>query len=120
MMRADGLIVMQGASCNEQIPAKVYEYLRAGRPVLGLADPRGDTAEIMRQAGVAHVAALEDSAAVEAALRSFVEDGAFRRGSPLETARLAAMSRASRTGELARVLDEVHARSRTDMLVRTA
>ncbi|MBF1165907.1 MAG: glycosyltransferase, partial [Dechloromonas agitata] len=43
MLDADGLLVMQAANCNEQIPAKIYEYLRANRPILTLTDPQGDT-----------------------------------------------------------------------------
>jgi hypothetical protein len=59
MMRADGLLVMQAANCNEQIPAKVYEYLRSQRPLLGLTDPKGDTADLMARAGVRHIAPLD-------------------------------------------------------------
>ena len=32
--RADALLVLQASNCNEQIPAKLYEYLRTGRPIL--------------------------------------------------------------------------------------
>ena len=40
----------------EQVPAKLYEYFRARRPILGLADPSGDTGRVMRESGVAHIA----------------------------------------------------------------
>jgi len=30
MLRADGLLVLQASNCNDQIPAKAYEYLRSG------------------------------------------------------------------------------------------
>ncbi|NLD56223.1 MAG: glycosyltransferase family 4 protein, partial [Burkholderiaceae bacterium] len=33
MLSADGLLVLQANNCNEQIPAKLYEYLRAGKPI---------------------------------------------------------------------------------------
>ena len=62
MMRSDSLLVMQGANCNDQIPAKLYEYFRAGRPILGLADPTGDTGLCMLRAGVRQVVPLEDTA----------------------------------------------------------
>jgi hypothetical protein len=32
MVRADALLVLQAANCSEQIPTKLYEYLRARRP----------------------------------------------------------------------------------------
>jgi len=107
MLRADGLMVMQASNCNEQIPAKLYEYLRACRPILGLADPIGDTALTMRKAGVAHIARLEDSESVEAALTAYL--ARFRHGAPPEPLRadLAAMSRGSRTRELAALLESV-------------
>jgi peptidoglycan/xylan/chitin deacetylase (PgdA/CDA1 family)/glycosyltransferase involved in cell wall biosynthesis len=48
IMAADLLLVFQGSHFNTQIPAKIYEYLRSGRPILGLVDPTGDTAEQLR------------------------------------------------------------------------
>jgi len=61
MLRADGLLILQAANCNAQIPAKLYEYLRAGRPILGLTDPAGDTASTLQQAGCRHLARLDSS-----------------------------------------------------------
>src|SRR5690606_1324512 len=45
MLAVDGLLLLQAANCNNQIPAKLYEYLRAQRPILALTDPAGDTAQ---------------------------------------------------------------------------
>ena len=72
MMRADGLLVMQSNGCNDQIPAKIYEYLRAGRPMLCLADPIGDTAGVMKQAGLPDIAALESADDIAALLPEFL------------------------------------------------
>jgi peptidoglycan/xylan/chitin deacetylase (PgdA/CDA1 family) len=44
MLGSDVLLVFQGQAFNPQIPAKIYEYLRTGRSILGLIDPEGDTA----------------------------------------------------------------------------
>lgn len=74
MCRADALMVMQAANCNAQIPAKFYEYLRAGRPLLGLADPVGDTAVAMQAAGAAAMAPLDDVASIALALMQLVAD----------------------------------------------
>jgi glycosyltransferase involved in cell wall biosynthesis len=68
MLSVDALLLMQGRVCNEQIPAKLYEYLRAGRPIIGLADPDGDTGAKLLDLGVRHVAPLEDAEAVAATL----------------------------------------------------
>ena len=74
MLRADGLLVMQANNCNEQIPAKVYEYLRARRPTLGLTDSVGDTAGVLRDAGLTHLAALESADDIATTLAAFLED----------------------------------------------
>lgn len=61
MLRADALLVLQASNCNEQIPAKLYEYLRANRPVLALTDPEGDTAATVWQAGLNWLARLSSA-----------------------------------------------------------
>ncbi len=44
---AHALLLFQAASCNHQIPAKAYEYLRLGKPILALTHPSGDTAALL-------------------------------------------------------------------------
>lgn len=107
MTAADGLLVFQAANCNHQIPAKLYEYLRAGRPILALTDPRGDTAAVLRAFGLDALAPLDDERAIRAALRSFLHR--LREGSAPRPERqaVAAASRKARTAELAALLDEV-------------
>ena len=78
MLRADGLLILQAANCNEQIPAKLYEYLRAGRPILALTDPSGDTAGAVRGAGIGAIARLDSTDDIAVALDDFVE--AIREG----------------------------------------
>lgn len=106
MLRADALLLLQSNDCNDQIPAKAYEYLRARRPVLTLADPAGDTSQLMRRAGLPHGAALEDGPGVALALDRFLDDLFHDRAALPAPPAIAAASRESRTGELARVLDE--------------
>lgn len=66
IMAADLLLVFQGSHFNTQIPAKIYEYLRSGRPILGLVDPSGDTASQLQAfpgvllADIAHPAPIAD------------------------------------------------------------
>ncbi|MCX8114264.1 MAG: glycosyltransferase [Burkholderiaceae bacterium] len=104
MHRADGLLVLQASNCNEQIPAKVYEYLRTGRPILALTDPRGDTADLLRRCGIRHIAPLDDSDAIAATLPAFIADPS---GGVPAPAAVAACSREQRTRELATLLDRV-------------
>ncbi len=109
MLRADALLVMQGSGCNDQIPAKVYEYLRADRPILGLCDPVGDTASVLRETGIDTIAHLASADAIEQALPTFlaaVRAGAAPRPAP---AAVQAASRAGRAQALAAALDRATA-----------
>ena len=58
MARAEGLLVLQASNCNDQVPAKLYEYMRCRRPLIGLTDPQGDTASVLRRIGVNNIARL--------------------------------------------------------------
>ncbi len=64
MLTVDGLLVFQVSNCNNQIPAKIYEYLRVKRPVLALTDPVGDTVNVLREAGVSAIAPLDNQIAI--------------------------------------------------------
>lgn len=75
---ADALLILQGASCNHLVPAKVYEYLRLRRPILALTAHAGDTAGLLAETGGATVIDLADAAAIVAALPPFV--AAIRQG----------------------------------------
>ncbi len=74
MLAVDALLVMQASNCNAQIPAKIYEYLRAGKPILGLTDPVGDTAGVLRDAGLRDIAALDSADEIASVLQRFVQN----------------------------------------------
>ena len=56
MQSSSLLLVFQGKNFNTQVPAKIYEYLRAGRSILGLVDLQGDTARKLREFDGVHLA----------------------------------------------------------------
>lgn len=107
MMSSDALLVMQGQNCNAQIPAKLYEYLRAGRPILGLADPAGDTARTLAGFGIDAIATLESKEEIVAMLPAFIEAvrGDAATAPTAETVRRC--SRRALTERLAQVLEAV-------------
>ena len=107
MLRADGLLVLQAANCNEQIPAKVYEYLRCRRPIVGLTDPAGDTAALLRNAGVRDIARLDSVEEIAGVLRRFLDEA--QRGAAVlpDDAFVTPASRTNRTRELADLLDRL-------------
>lgn len=104
---ADGLLLFQGSRFDRQIPAKVYEYLRIGRPVFALVGPDGDTASVLREVGGAVMAPTEDVAAIAQHLSGFVlalREGQAPRAPPEAVARY---SRREGAGLLAGLLDQV-------------
>jgi glycosyltransferase involved in cell wall biosynthesis len=105
MLRADALLVLQAANCNEQIPAKLYEYLRAGRPIVTLTDPAGDTAGVVRAAGLDAIARLDDVADIVALLRRFIASVRASEAPLPAKAYVASASRRGRSRELATLLD---------------
>jgi glycosyltransferase involved in cell wall biosynthesis len=107
MLAADGLLVLQAANCNDQVPAKLYEYLRAGRPVLALTDAAGDTAALMRAAAIDTVAPLDDSDAIAQGLLRFLALAKSGRAPLAAPAFVQRQSREARTAQLAALLDEV-------------
>ena len=108
MCAADGLLVLQSDDCNDQIPAKVYEYLRAQKPILGLCGDAGDTADVLRRAGFKHLAPLEHSQQIAEALLNFLHD--IRKGVMPTSNRkfVESTSRLAKAGALADLFDEVH------------
>ena len=109
MLAADGLLIFQAASCNIQIPAKIYECLRARRPIFALTDNAGDTAGVLRSAGIDTIAQIDDASAIAASLTAFLTR--VRAGTaPVATERIvSAYSRKALTADLARCFDEVAA-----------
>lgn len=72
MASADGLLLFQGRKHNQQIPTKVYEYLRIARPILALTDPAGDTGALLASEGIDSIAPLDDASTIEVVLREFL------------------------------------------------
>jgi hypothetical protein len=107
MLTADGLLIFQAANCNHQIPAKLYEYFRARRPVLGLTDPAGDTAREMMRAGLDAIAPLDDKAAIKRQLAAFLAAIGEKRAAVATDGAVASASRRSRTAQLADLLNTI-------------
>jgi glycosyltransferase involved in cell wall biosynthesis len=70
--RAAALLVFQGASCNSQIPAKAYEYLRLRKPILGVVAPEGETAAVLTECGGSTLVDLHDEDAIYRGIPAFL------------------------------------------------
>ena len=105
MLTVDALLVMQASNCNAQIPAKIYEYLRAGRPIIGLTDPIGDTAGVLRGAGLNAIARLDSADEIEAMLPSFLAAVRERRATLPNAQAVHQASRRGRSESLVQMLE---------------
>jgi hypothetical protein len=88
-------------TCDAQIPAKTYEYLRLGKPILALTTHSGDTARVLNECGGATIVDIADEEMIYRSLPGFLSR--VRAGShPLpEMSRVAKYSRQSQAEELA-------------------
>ncbi len=107
MARADVLLLLDSPGRRLGIPAKLYEYLGTGRPILALAEHDGDVAWALRQSGVSHrIAHPRDPARIKQALaelrQALAEGPHIARSSP----QLTAFTRAAIAGRLAECLNE--------------
>jgi hypothetical protein len=107
MLGADALLLLQAANCNDQVPAKLYEYLRANKPLLALTDPQGDTWAAVRAAGIDTLAPLDDAEKIGAALMTFVALAEAGQAPLAPEAVRRSHARSARTLQLAALLDAV-------------
>ena len=107
MLCADGLILFQAANCNYQIPAKLYEYLRTGCPILGLTDEEGDTALILKRFPINMICNIASSEQIESTLFKFIRQ--LKVFSPIADMafELSQYSRQQKTYALANLFDRV-------------
>jgi glycosyltransferase involved in cell wall biosynthesis len=113
---ADALVLaMHGLPAGARarmVPGKFYEYLAAGRPILGLA-PEGDARDWLREDPRSRVAEPCSAASIREALVAMHD--AWRRGEAVASRRIPLATRFTRRAqaeELHRYLGEVVARKR--------
>lgn len=107
MMQADGLLLFQASNCNHQIPAKMYEYLRAGRPILALTDPQGDTANLLSGIGFSSIVRLDSQSEIADGLKKFLNQINSSTAPEISDSTIASFSRRNQTKELAKLFDTV-------------
>ncbi|MEY3264060.1 MAG: hypothetical protein RL717_1537 [Pseudomonadota bacterium] len=107
MLGTDGLLIFQGYTSNPAIPAKLYEYFRARRPILALTDRDGETAKLIHREGIGDIAPLEDEAQTVVALTRFlsnIESGQFI---PMSPQRIESFERIHAVSMFAGLFDEL-------------
>lgn len=106
---ADGLLLLQGAQFNLQVPAKLFEYLQARRPILALVDADGDTAAVLTELEAGIQADAGSVEAIAMGVKRFLEVIESGQTSTIvpERERVSHYSRRAITAELATLLDSV-------------
>jgi hypothetical protein len=107
MLTADGLLILQASNCNNQIPAKLYECLRARRPILALTDPAGDTAAALINLGIDTIAPLDSKDGIMQKLLHFLTLIRENNAPIVSIEKVMKNSRRSKSKELAAVFDRV-------------
>jgi|HigsolmetaAR206D_1030411.scaffolds.fasta_scaffold01163_13 hypothetical protein len=107
MLDADGLLLLQGKTSNPAVPAKLYEYLRAGRPILACVHDAGETARTLRSLGIDTLAPLTDSTHIASLIERWWNDPDAMASRLPARADVSAYSRESLTRRLAELLEEV-------------
>ena len=107
MFDVDALLILQAAEVGTQVPAKLYEYLRVGKPILALTNPSGETAGLMRRAKQAGIAPLDEAERIQDGLKELLARWRDGVSASVEPGFIASCSRQARTAELAALLDEV-------------
>lgn len=78
------LLLQGGRDTSTLIPAKAFEYIRAGRPILALTEPDGATADLVVTSDAGRVVKLEDVEGIKDGLLAFYREflsGTLRGGS---------------------------------------
>ncbi len=75
MVRSDILLLLNCPGQKLGVPAKLYEYIGAGRPILALAEAESDTAWVLRECGAPYrIASPSDPFAIKEALADLIEE----------------------------------------------
>ncbi len=113
MKEADALLLLipnAGGLGTTVLSGKLFEYLAAERPVLGLVPPEGAAAALLRETGLAWIADPDDLDRIEGVLEEAYEawaGGALRNGRVLPHELRERLDRRARAAELAALLEAV-------------
>jgi glycosyltransferase involved in cell wall biosynthesis len=112
MRSADANLLVIGSrpGAGATLTGKIFEYLRAGRPILALVPPDGEAAALVREFDAGRVVPPDDVAAAEAALAELYDARPASAAAPTPPAGVERFERRRLTGELAALYDDVAGR----------
>jgi glycosyltransferase involved in cell wall biosynthesis len=105
MLAASVLVLLDSPGRRIGVPAKLYEYIGTGRPILALARDDSDTAIILRQCGVSHaiVPDWNNIMGIQIAVAQLLSD---RTDSTVETPAIENLTREAQAGRLSKLLEK--------------
>ena len=107
MLSADGLLLFQGYTSNPAIPAKLYEYIRAKRPIFALVDAEGDTAGLLSKIGLNNIVPIDNSVQILDGLIKFLDQIVHKQAYIPTEQQIAQYSRETKTLALSQLFQEV-------------
>jgi glycosyltransferase involved in cell wall biosynthesis len=99
------LVIGSQPGAAATLTGKIFEYLRAGRPILALVPPEGEAAALVEEFAAGTVVGPDDEAGAAAALAHLY--GAGCREAAVPAGRLSRFDRRNLTAELAALFDDV-------------
>jgi glycosyltransferase involved in cell wall biosynthesis len=105
--QADLLLLLDSPGRRAGVPAKLYEYIGAGRPILAMAEPESDVAWVLRESGLPHrVAPPRDPGAIGQALDELLREATTADRSMQSNTAHMRFTREYLAGALAKLLDD--------------
>lgn len=103
------LLLMHGDKSKSEgrIPAKVFEYLGARKPILGYGQVPGDVEKIVRETGAGHFVPFDDLSRLKSAIQQLFSD--FTHGTRVDPVGIEKFERKDLTRQLAVFLDTLTA-----------
>ncbi len=113
MKRASLLLIILNQNKNQEyrIPGKIFEYLAAGKPILGIGSTTSDCAQLIRKTRAGEMLNYGDEQRLKAAVQNYYEEvndptNATTSNDTIDDARLA-YSREKLTAQLADLLNQL-------------
>lgn len=105
---SQSLLLLLGATDKSQgrIPLKVYEYMAAQRPIIGVGPENSDVARIVKEAGAGEIVDFTDEAKLTSLLERYYKDYKFD-NLGVDNKGVEQYSRKNLTASLAKVLDDL-------------
>lgn len=106
------LLLLLGAADKSEgrIPLKVYEYMAAQRPIIGIGPENSDVARIVKQAGAGEIVDFANEAKLTALIEGYYRE--YKSGNlSVDNSGVEQYSRRNLTASLAKVLDNLSQKS---------